>query len=84
MKDIGRTNDGKILVEMGEEELSMFSMLSRAIEGSSYPIIPEFQRFVSMDFTNVFGAIRAFAEAKFKVNEIRKFADELDESLNKV
>lgn len=80
--------DGRV-IELTSDEFREFAILAQALEGKSQGEAHwEFQThnrlFVSEDvnFRGVFGAIRAFYEAKFRTNELRQLANRLQSFLD--
>lgn len=84
MKLIGHTNDGGVLYELSQEEDHNFRALVGAVAGDD---IDSFRMGLRRDperfddFSGVFGAIRAFALAKFKITEMRQVIDQFERSL---
>ncbi len=83
MKEIGRTKTGNRLIEMTENEFSLFERLARAAEGKTIDelICRGFDGDLP-DFAGVFGAIEAFTLAQFHVNEIINLANEFNRVIN--
>ena len=89
MKLIGHTPDGNALYEMSVMEERNFILLFTSISGvvfdpasngywQSNPNIVDYG-----DFSEVFGAIRAFSEANFRVNELRQLVNQFEGELFK-
>ena len=86
MKNIGRTETGDYIISMTEAEIKEFDILARAVEGRSCWEIKIGDRHTPVmleNYTGVFGAIRAFAEAQFRVNELAQFVDDIRHVLSK-
>ena len=83
MRRIGQSDNGMILFEMAPDEAFIFNRLTLAIEGKMVNdlIMRGDSQGYSTDYSGVFGAIIAFAEAKFRVNEIRMMTDEFERVL---
>ena len=84
MQRVGQTDKGMILFEMTQEEAFVFNRLSQALEGKTISnVIARDSNFAVYlpDYSGVFGAILAFTEAKFQLNEIRRMADEFERAL---
>ena len=83
MKTIGRTNGNDYLMEVTVDEYWALDALAKTIEGKSLEYVDTWKRDQSVngDFSGVFGAILAFAHAKFRINQIRQMADEFDATL---
>jgi hypothetical protein len=79
MKTLGRTNEGGFLVELTHAEHEEFSRLHLACTGSIAPLSHSHdRRGIEYDFEGTFGAIRAFYESKFRVNEWRELLDQFE------
>ena len=83
MRRIGETDNGMILFEMTREEAHMFTRLALVTEGKSETDSVSYrgQAVFMNDYTGAFGAIVAFAEAKYYINEIRSMADDFERAL---
>ena len=83
MQRVGQTDKGMILFEMTQDEAFVFNRLALAIEGKTVSdiIMRDDTRGYLVDYSGVFGAIMAFSAMKFRVNEIRAIADELERTL---
>ena len=80
MRRIGTTNDGNVLCEMTRLEAHMFSRLTLITEGRGDGDMVAYRGtdvFMN-DYTGAFGAIVAFVEAKYRVNEIRNLVNEFE------
>lgn len=88
MKDVGRTTEGKRLIEMNDGEYTTFAQLCEAVENKS-----AFQIFMKSphdiyfregyDFSSVFEVIRAFYEARFRLTDLQNSINAIRESLSK-
>jgi hypothetical protein len=87
MKEIGRTNDGNVLVEMSFDEARELVKLALVIEGKTLCNIQRLDltsvSFIGPDLSKTFGAIRAFTEGKGIINEMRCYLDEMDRALTR-
>lgn len=82
MKTIGRTDEGKILVEMSQEEHNEFVRLEMSIDGNYY--FGGFQRGLSgKDLAPVFGALGDLATAKQSVSSLTFYINKLSEIFGK-
>lgn len=83
MKEIGRTKEGNVLVEMSSDEAREFERLGEAIEGQfdvSFNFGPANFSF-NQDYSTVFGTIRAFYTSKFAVNKLKSILEDFDKQL---
>lgn len=80
MKKIGDTNDGNILIELSKSEYLAFLDLARASKGE----MPDYTSFrhdwirdtgALPDYSGIFGAITAFIEANYRLNELQSMID---------
>ncbi len=87
MKTVGTTNDGGRLVSLNEDEYFEFCRLVAAVRGESLSDIQSlgFRNLeledrrnpsVEIDFKDVFGHIRAFSLASFRINELQHVVDQ--------
>jgi hypothetical protein len=82
MKNIGTTREGNHIVEMTHAEYKEFALLATANDGK-----PEYIHFdigpraVDYDYAGVFGAIRAFRDARFRVTELQDIVNALRSTL---
>ena len=83
MRRIGYADNGMILFEMTPDEAHMFERLTLVTEGRSETEMVSYrgQGVFMNDYTGAFGAIAAFAEARYHINEIRNMADEFERAL---
>jgi hypothetical protein len=85
MKVLSVTQGEGRVVELTREEFREFAILANALEGKTEGEANwEFQmhdgRYIpndDVDFKGVFGAVKAFYEAKFRINEMRQLANRL-------
>jgi len=77
MKSIGMTQEGNHIVEITDSEYNQYVALCLSVEGRTAWDIQLIPTAIDYDFSNVFGAIRAFREAMFRVNDIERLVSEL-------
>lgn len=81
MKILAYKPGGGSIVELGERETELINQLSSAMAGQTWqPKAPRNYE-IEGDMEKAFLAVIYFIQAKFAVNEIRKIADMLDESI---
>ena len=93
MKILSITHDDGRVVELTQEEFVEFERLAHAIEGMTreeahwdFALMngrAELRIDSEVRFNGVFGAIRAFYESQYRVNELRRLVDGLDAAVNK-
>jgi hypothetical protein len=89
MKVLSETIDNGRVVELTHNEFTELMILARALEGKTNDELRfDFQMhdrsFVAddpIDFNGVFGAILAFSEAKFRLNELKQLVQSFEEYL---
>jgi hypothetical protein len=81
MRRIGQADNGMILFEMTKMEAHMFGRLALVMGEGNTQWEYKGQMVYLNDYSGVFGAIVAFAEAKYQINEIRQLADEFERAL---
>lgn len=91
MRILSVTHEEGRVVELTREEFREFEILAAALEGKtenetrwSFQMRrPDAVSDDEMNFVGVFGAIKAFYENKFRVNELRQLANRLQGFLDK-
>jgi hypothetical protein len=89
MKTLTMGQNGNVIVEMNPDEMKEFEKLIASVEGKTindhvfdFNFINDARyAHIDIDLSSVFGAVQAFYEAKFRVNEIQKGLDLLKSSL---
>jgi hypothetical protein len=90
MKILSITRDEGRVVELTREEFKQFAILAKALEGLDENRTHwgfeahggvMFSIEEDIDFSGVFGAIKAFYEAKFRSNELRQLLNRFDDFL---
>jgi hypothetical protein len=79
MNQLGHTETGRVIVEMTREEWRELTMLALAVEGrtiSDVILRSRADEVVGGNFDGVFGAIKAFYETMFRVNELQRLIDD--------
>jgi hypothetical protein len=80
-------NEGRV-VELTQGEWAQFRILSNALEGKTlsdmsmdymYRGTEISAAYTDVDFSGVFGAVQAFYEANFKLNELKQLVGKFDE-----
>jgi len=79
MKEIGRTNEGNVIVEMTDAEARAFELLRMAAEdrlpgilNQSYPMNG------NVELEPVLQAIRMWVIAKFKIQELQEYLSDIE------
>lgn len=82
MKILSTTQGDGRVVELTREEFREFAVLASALEGKTeaetmwdFQMRDERIMWDEVDFKGVFGAVKAFYEARFRHNEISKLAE---------
>lgn len=83
MKTIGRTNEGKILVECSSDEIRAFDVLAETAKGRTFSefYIAYADRQFDSDMLPVFQAIYEWLQVKDRSNALRVLADDIDRLL---
>jgi len=89
MKILSITKDEGRVIELTSEEFREFAILAQALEGKTenethwnFQVRNLQFEYSNVDFKGVFGAIKAFYEAKFRVNELQQLANHLQDFLD--
>lgn len=81
MKTIGRSCNNGYIVEMTLSEYRELSKLADAVEGRSVDHLMDYN-LSRVDYSGVFGCIRGYAMANFRLNELQKLLDSMKDLLN--
>ena len=82
MNILGRTNDSGLVVQLTKQEATDLARLRDAMESQLLTTRNMDQYFYDYDYNGTFGAVRAFAMARFAVNELKATVERLEKSLS--
>ncbi len=89
MKILSVTQGNGRVVEMTEQEFREFSILAQAVDGASldearhnFAMRDMYVMDDEVAYKGTFGAIKAFYDARFKLNELRKLVDTFQRVMN--
>ena len=81
MKEIGKTKDGNVIVEMTDDEARAFELLEMATSDRLPGIMNQSMPLSGTDLAPSMVSIRAWVVAKFKLHEMREYLDQIEELL---
>lgn len=81
METIGRTNDGKFIVEMTRDEHKALAQLHEAVSGRDWHFMDTSFMEINSDMKDAIVAVKSFALTKNVVNSMKSAIEEIDSAM---